>query len=337
MNPNAVEVLQNARLRLKDYFLTPYGELDEVLFNRRVFIVDARAALEARIDSEVGDDFLESTGLPALERGIQQMLDDEELLPTVLEATTIQVLIPALAEASRSIQQERELLSKDLSELERTSHEVREQLTQLTDRTRHIRDTFNDFAQQISNRAAEHFENYATQTISEWNADWETLDVGEILRLKDVSFATVSPRKKAELTAELSDRIGKYLERKMSDWEAEVLQHLEPDIAEMMTVLEEEVQDFVVKLDEVQDSIVGHQMSEFLDMDQRRGRKVAQMLYGVLVLDSSQITGPLMSGSWKSVPWAYGESGDRYNCCFNSILILYGTCWLGGFFRCFAY
>ena len=292
------KVMANARLRLKDYFLTPYGEFDETLFNRRVFIVDARAALRARVNDE-GGAALEATGLPILERGIRQMLEDEELLPMALEATTIQVLIPALTEASRSIEASKQLLSRNLSELERTQRDVEEQLAQLSERTRHIRDTFNDFAQEIGKRAADHFEDYGARMIDAWDADWETLDIAEVLRLKDVAVATLSSRKREALTAELGDRIGHYLERKMSDWETEVLQHLEPDMAEMSTKLEEEVQDFVVKLDEIQASIVGHQMSEFLDMDQRRGRKVAQMLYGVLALDPNQITGPLMGGSWK--------------------------------------
>jgi hypothetical protein len=292
------QVKKNAQRRLKDYFLTPYGEFDEALFNRRVFIVDARTALRARVNDE-GSDVLEATGLPTLERGIQQMLDDEKLLPMVLEGTTTQVLIPTLEEASRSIQQEKGLLSKDLSELERTQHEVEEHLVQLTNRTRHIRDTFNHFAQKIRNRAADHFADYATRMIDTWNADWETLNIGEMLRLKDVTVATLSSRKKEELTAELGDRIGHYLERKMSDWETEVLQHLEQDMAEMSTALEEEVQDFVVKLDEIRSAIVAHEMPEFLNMDQQRGRKVAQILYGVLAFDSNQITGSLMDGSWK--------------------------------------
>ena len=292
------EVMQNAQLRLRDYFLTPYGEFDEALFNRRVFIVDAHTALTARVNDE-GSDALEPTGLPALDRAIQQMLDDEKRLPVVLEATTIQVLVPALIEASRRIEEGKQLLAQDLLELERTHHEVEEQLAQLTNRTRHIRDTFNDFAGKIGNRAADHFENYGAHMIDDWNNDWKTLDIGEVLRLKDVAFATVSSRKKEALTAELSDRIGHYLERKMSDWTIEILQYLESDMEEMASELEEEVQDFVIKLDEVQASIVGRQMSELLDMDRQRGRKAVQMLYGVLVLDPSQITGPLMSGSWK--------------------------------------
>ena len=179
------QVKQNARIRLKDYFLTPEGEFDEALFERRVFIVDARAALEARANGEVGD-ALEATGLPMLERGIQQMLDDEKLLPMVLEGTTTQVLIPALEEASRSIQQEKGLLSKDLSELERTQHEVERRLAELSSQADSIQDTFNHFTHRVAESAADHFEDYMTRMMDEWKEVWDEADVVGNLELDTI-------------------------------------------------------------------------------------------------------------------------------------------------------
>ena len=274
------------------------GDFDEELFERRVFIVNARDALRARINEE-GSEVLEVTGLPALEAGIAQMLADEGLLTRMLEATTVQVLIPALNEANRSIDVERVLLSRDLSDLERTHQEVEGQLGDLNNRARHIRDTFNSYAQRIGERAAVHFEDYGVRMIGEWNADWETLEIREMLRLWDVAAATFSDARKKELTREVSGRVGHYLERRMEQWEEEVLEHLESDMEEMSTALDEEVQDFVVKLDEVQALIVGDQMPEVLDVQERRVSKTIQILYGVLAFDPNQVTGSLMGGSWK--------------------------------------
>jgi GTPase SAR1 family protein len=299
-----LQVMQNAQTRLEDYFLTPEGDFDEVLFARRVFIVDARAALRAQVKAKKDDngdvgDALEATGLSALERGIQQMLDDEQILTMVLEAATVQVVIPALNEASRSIDDGRELLSRNLSELERTHQKIEGQLEEINGRARHIRDTFNAFAQRIGERAADHFENYAIHMIDAWNDDWETLNVGEVMRIWNVAAATVSAARKEQLTREVGGRIGHYLERRMEQWEEEVLEHLESDMEEMATALEEEIQDFVVRLDEIQASIVGHQMLELLDMQERRASKTIQMLWGVLAFDPNQVTGSLMGGSWK--------------------------------------
>ena len=293
-----IQVMASTRRLLRDYFLTPEGDFDEALFERRVFIVDARTALQARVSGE-GDDALEATGLPALEHSLQQVLADEGVPTMKLEAAMVQVLIPALDEASRSIHVEKELLSRNLSELERTQREAENQLSQLTGQAHHIRDAFNGYTQRIGERAADHFENYAVRMMDAWNDDWESLNIGEVIRIWNVAAATVSAEKKEELTQEISGRIGNYLAHKMSLWAGEVLEHLESDVEEMSTALEAEVQDFVVKLDEVQASIAGHQMPELLDTQKRRVSKTLQMLFGVWALDPNQITGPLMGGSWK--------------------------------------
>ena len=134
--------------------------------------------------------------------------------------------------------------------------------------------------------------------IDEWNNDWETLNIGEVLRLWNVAAATVSSAKKEALTEQIKSRIGHYLERRMTEWHEEVLEHLEPDMEEMSTVLGEEVERFAVDLNEIRASIVDEEMPELLDVQKQRVRKTIQMLYGVMALDPNQITGSLMSGSW---------------------------------------
>ena len=65
-------VKQNAQTRLKDYFLTADGEFDEALFDRRVFVVNVRDALEAKVNSATGNALEGVTGLPVFERAIDQ-------------------------------------------------------------------------------------------------------------------------------------------------------------------------------------------------------------------------------------------------------------------------
>ena len=104
--------MATARVRLKDYFLTPDDKFDEALFERRVFIVDARIALRAQLDGEKGD-APESTGLPAFARAMQQMMEDGEYLSIKLDAAIVETLIPALNEAGRNIANKRQHLTSD--------------------------------------------------------------------------------------------------------------------------------------------------------------------------------------------------------------------------------
>jgi peptidoglycan hydrolase CwlO-like protein len=290
-----LQVRENARTRLRDYFLTPEGDLDESLFARRVFIVDARAALRAQVNGEAGDT-LEATGLPDLERGIQQMLDDEKLLPMVLEGTTTQVLIPALEETSRSIQQEKGLLSKDLSELERTQHEVERRLAELSSQADSIQDTFNAFAQKIGNRAAEHFESYTTRTMDEWKKVWEAMGIEAAFRKYSVSAALAKEHRKY-VVAQIEERFRSYFATHMATWESEVLEHLESDMVEMSAELEEKVQDFVLGLDRTQASMMDQEIPEILYMDQRLVNKATGIFTSGL--DSNLISKRLMRASVK--------------------------------------
>ena len=112
MKSERAEVMATARVRLKDYFLTPDDKFDEALFERRVFIVDARIALRAQLDGEKGD-APESTGLPAFARAMQQMMEDGEYLSIKLDAAIVETLIPALNEAGRNIANKRQHLTSD--------------------------------------------------------------------------------------------------------------------------------------------------------------------------------------------------------------------------------
>jgi hypothetical protein len=297
-----LQVRENARTRLRDYFLTPEGDLDESLFARRVFIVDARAALRAQVNGEAGDT-LEATGLPDLERGIQQMLDDEKLLPMVLEGTTTQVLIPALEETSRSIQQEKGLLSKDLSELERTQHEVERRLAELSSQADSIQDTFNHFTHRVAESAADHFEDYMTRMMDEWKEVWDEADVVGNLELDtigEVLFVEIfSKGSQKTTTAEIQEDLQSYFATRMATWESEVLEHLESDMVEMSAELEEKVQDFVLGLDRTQASMMDQEIPEILYMDQRLVNKATGIFTSGL--DSNLISGKLIGVSVRNI------------------------------------
>ena len=283
------EVKQNARLRLRNYFLTPHGDFDEELFERRVFIVHASDALGAKVHS-VRDDLLEATGLPMLERGIQQMLDDEKRLLMVLEGVTTQVVVPVIAEAKRSIQQAKWLLLKDLSELEQTQQEVEGRLTELTRQVDDIQATFNAFAQRIGIRAADHFEDYTTRMLDEWEDAWETMDVGAVFGEHPVS-AALSKQHREDQIARLEKVIQSYFATRMSIWESEILGHLESDMEQMAAELEVKTQDFVVRLDRLQASMTHQEMSEFLYVDQGLLNKATEIFTSGL--DSNLISGKL--------------------------------------------
>ena len=98
-------LLEETAQRLRSYFTGADGEFDQALFDRRVFIVNANAALNAKL-AGAADEALESTGILSLERAFERMMSESEHLRLMLEGAVAQILLPALDEAHRSIQRQ---------------------------------------------------------------------------------------------------------------------------------------------------------------------------------------------------------------------------------------
>ena len=292
------EVMATARVRLKDYFLTPYGAFDEGLFKRRVFIVNARDALKAKLEGET-EDSLKATGLPDLEHAIEEMLSEEEVLPLALEAATVQVLIPACDEASRSITQEKVLLSKDLSELERTHRETEGQLAALTEQAYDIQDTFDAFAERIGERAADHFEGYITRMMDRWKDTWDAWDVGYYTIAEMISGVRKDNRE--VFAASIENNLQSHFATEMSIWESEVFDHLRSDIEEMSAALEAHTHRFVVGLGKVQASMIDQAVPEISHMDEGLLKRITSAFTGTL--DSNLISEKLMGVSVRRIIW----------------------------------
>ena len=96
---------ETAPQRLRSYFTGADGAFDQALFDRRVFLVNAKAALDAKL-AGAADEALESTGILSLERAFERMMSESEQLRLMLERAVAQTLLPALDEAHRSIQRQ---------------------------------------------------------------------------------------------------------------------------------------------------------------------------------------------------------------------------------------
>ena len=95
-------------------------------------------------------------------------------------------------------------------------------------------------------------------------------------------------------------RLTGYIHSLMEDWGEKVLEHIQPNIDELLATTEGEVKEFVIQLNQIQRHVAGQQLSDdFVDMDKRRGIKVAQMLFGAWMLDPNQIVGPMLDAGWK--------------------------------------
>ena len=294
---------ETAPARLRNFFTDADGAFDQVLFDRRVFLVNAKEALAAQRAGAVGD-ALEATGFPALERAFHRILDEGEHLRIATDAAVARTLLPALEEARSSIQHQTKYR---LATLIQKAQYLR--TTILTQRAQDIPKTIRSFGRQIARKAAAHFENsFITHFLKPegsgakppWHADWDSLEFDSLLSPKNLAHAAISKAKRDALAREMQERLEGYVQQCLKAWEEEVTTHLQPDIDAFIAETEAEVEDFVLRLDEIQEFVADSRVSdEFVDMDKRRGRKVAQMLLGGWLLDPNQVTGPLLDAGWK--------------------------------------
>ena len=293
--------------KLQNFFTDTDGKFDQALFDRRVFLVNAKAALEAKV-AGAADDVLEQTGILALERALERVMSEGEHVRIAVDAAMASTLLPALEGAESTIQHQITLASKDLEVLAKAVHEAEGRLAELTQKAQNIRKTIESRGRQIGSKVANHFKNSVPNHFvksgrrakAPWHEDWNSLEMGSLLSLKNVAHAAISKRKRDELAAEMQTRLTGYIHSLMEDWGKKVLEHIQPDINKMLATTEGEVKEFAIQLNQIQRHVAGQRLSDdFVDMDKRRGLKIAQMLGGVLLLDPNQIVGPMLDAGWK--------------------------------------
>ena len=300
---------ETAPRRLRSYFTGADGEFDQALFDRRVFFVNAKAALEAKLAGATGD-ALEATGLPALERAFERVMSEGEHLHIAIDAAVARTLLPSLAEAHTGIQRQTALLQADAAAFEPAVREAVDRLAELSRKAESLRTTFESYRRRIGEKAAAHFHrSFVTRFITPagrgakppWYEDWDSLEFGKLLSLKNVGHAAISKGKRDELATEMRHRLEQYFRQQLNAWGEEVTSYLQSDIDAFIAETESQVKDFVLQLDEIKAAIAAEKVSDdFVDMDKRRGIKAAQMLLGAWMLDPNQVIGPLLDAGWKS-------------------------------------
>ncbi len=102
----------------KHHFLDENGNFDEAFYNRRLFYINAKAALDARTAKPEDTNKLEASGVLDLEIELELFLRSDEKNIAALEAA-FRVLESGLTLASQNISQAQEMLSKHIEEQKR--------------------------------------------------------------------------------------------------------------------------------------------------------------------------------------------------------------------------
>ncbi|PSB40493.1 hypothetical protein C7B67_28200, partial [filamentous cyanobacterium Phorm 6] len=109
------EVKDYTQGKLKHHFLNEKGEFDEEFYNRRVFYVNAKGALDARTSTPIDNEMLEVSGVPALEKALENFLTSDEQVALAFN-TIIDTLNRVVEDACQEISTRKTHLNQCLNE-----------------------------------------------------------------------------------------------------------------------------------------------------------------------------------------------------------------------------
>jgi GTPase Era involved in 16S rRNA processing len=287
---------QWVRESLKHHFLDDGSQFDEAFYNRRVFFVNAKGALDARTQKE--DALLESSGVPALERELERFLTSEEKVFAALEFT-VQLLTQIISAARQDIAQQKVALEQPLAELEAARVECEGRLKALEGQKEDIERTIFLYKEMTKQKIYGNLLGYINEMHETWPIDSNQLINLDEVHLGKVLLSFVSNDAKQKISEAVEREVQSYLEIKLTEWAERIPTIVQADIDEMMKEVEAQVGDFQLELARIGNIFAGAKGEEVIDIDKNRAAKVIQLVLGFG--DISQMTGAVMGkGDWGS-------------------------------------
>ena len=268
---------------------------DESLLSERVFIVNAHAALAAKSSGYMGED-LEKTGLPALEQSLNRVMDTGDRERILLQSAMCRVVLPVMFESKERIADIKALLDAENKNFEAIEKNFRSKKEELHQRAKGIQNNFRTNIESIVNKSTTYFRTLVEDDLRRWPDAWEEVKGGLKLGIWTLMASFFFSRKKKELQENLTMVITQYLQNIVNAWPEKLNEHVKSDIEDLAATLEADMEDFLIDIE----NFISLGGDELYDPQERRGRKIAQMVIGVFLLDPNQIFGTLLSDSWLS-------------------------------------
>ena len=282
---------EEARGLLRDYYEQADGELDRELFDRRVFVVNAYLALDAKVN-EGGGAQLER--LLAFERTIEQVMS-EERVHLVLEATLSEFLIPALDDAHYNIDARRKALGSEIKDLEKMQRNVEAFLSELSKKALNIRKSFEDSTWEVAKKAGDSFKSEAERKMNNWPTSEESEEIEAVpAEARKSEFLS----QESKLASVFRKQIREKLEPLMNQVEKSII---EPGLEKRDREYKEGYDEFYKLLQEVEKERLGPNLPAFFDPEERYLRKSAEALDIPLDKMAEGVLDDLKARGWQKV------------------------------------
>jgi GTPase SAR1 family protein len=218
------DVVDSVSYHLNAVFQDEDGMLDQSLFDRRVFYINAYGALKARMEGDRAA--LQATGMLEFEAELERFLTSDERMIATFE-TTIQTMANSYINAETLIANEKAALKAPLDELEKRHKASQKALDELESQIEDMKKIFRSTSAQVQNKIFQDLREFISFRLPKmWDSDAEKIEakfgVKELLTLAWQSVTTFDENERARRQAAIIDPIAKgvqqYLVEKLDAW-----------------------------------------------------------------------------------------------------------------------
>ncbi|MBD2564737.1 MULTISPECIES: dynamin family protein [Nostoc] len=302
INKNDIDLIKNwVKNSLDNYFLDEKGQFDENFYNRRVFFVNAQAALEARTQNPTNTSMFEESGVLALEQELEGFLTSDEKLITAFY-TNLQVLQGIVEKACKDIFLKKAAQNLGLDELENNQSKVKTRFRGLEARRNSIEKAINLYGENLSSKILINWQDYTNDLLKQDKDLQKSLNFDEV-SLQRIILSIINKESQEEIRNLVQREVEGYLSEKFTKWVEQLPTVIEEDIENMKGMIEEEIVNFQLELIQLKSFFSGVGITdEQLDVEKVNAIKVTQLFVGVATGDLSSIFGALVGpGHWESL------------------------------------
>lgn len=292
------DIKQFVKSFLKDYFINQRGDFDEQLYNSRVFFVNAKGALDARMN-KADDAVLYSSGVSELEKELERYLASPEKTTALFESK-VQLLASIISQSCEKITQQNLALEQPLSKLEEQRHQTVEMLEELEENKKEIERTIMMHGGMIKNKVYNNLITYIDEMKDSWDVDSQKYIKIDEVNLVNAVKSIASSKAKQKIFNAIERESKGYIGIKLQQWSETIVPILiQDDIKQMLEEVESQVGEFELKLDKIKTIFAGGKAEDVVDIDDKKVQRIIQFVLSFG--DASSMTGALIGkGDWLS-------------------------------------
>lgn len=246
------EIRERTRKILSHHFVNSRGLFDENFYNKRIFFVNAHAAFYARRNKEQDNLSYENSGVAALEKEIEQILNTDDRFRAVA-GSSVQALIGILADAHNQIERRKIAIRQPLLSLQERYQSLEKRLKQIESLPYDIGKEIRTSGKKLNEKIAKSFRDHIILMEQKWKDQSKELMPMSEIQLSDLLKCAISDDTKKKVVKVIQSDVNRYVNYFVDSWSDKIMQELETAIEKLEQQTSSAVQTSLKQLNQIHD------------------------------------------------------------------------------------